>query len=282
MLKRIRALLTGDFQHREFREAVAWLDDEATLHCEPQLHRAVEHIRQCREPFAIIIVAQSRPGQFASHEIEKLYGAAPLSRMVALLGSWCEGEPRSGRPWPGVVRVYWHQFAARCGSEFRRLLDHTSHSRWTMPRTASDAEQLMNVAAYTLPQQRGLVAIQARTFVNFDVLADACRAGGFSAVWLLPRQPVHVAGVSAILWDTAECASGVTNEMQQLRCHVDKLPGVPVVALLDFPRLHDKQRVIAAGAAAVVSKPFLLEDLHWQLERVVEPRQISNATAFAA
>ena len=53
----------------------------------------------------VIVVAQARPGEFSHAQIERLRQAAPLARIVGLLGSWCEGEMRSGRPWPAAVRT---------------------------------------------------------------------------------------------------------------------------------------------------------------------------------
>jgi len=38
---------------------------------------------------------------------------------------------------------------------------------------------------------------------------------------------------------------------------------------MDFPRIDDRSRALAAGARAVVSKPFLIEDLFWQIDRLV-------------
>jgi CheY-like chemotaxis protein len=43
----------------------------------------------------------------------------------------------------------------------------------------------------------------------------------------------------------------------------------PVLALLDFPRPKDRDLALAAGAAAVLSKPFLVQDLFWQLDKLL-------------
>jgi CheY-like chemotaxis protein len=44
----------------------------------------------------------------------------------------------------------------------------------------------------------------------------------------------------------------------------------PIVALLNFPRVEDRDRALAAGAAAVLSKPVLVEDLLWQLRQIAQ------------
>ena len=42
----------------------------------------------------------------------------------------------------------------------------------------------------------------------------------------------------------------------------------PVLALLDFPRVSDREQALSLGAAAVVSKPVAVGDLLWELERM--------------
>ena len=70
-----------------------------------------------------IVLAQAYPGQFSPVAIDRLRNLAPLARLIAILGSWCEGEPRSGHPLPGVIRIYWHQAAERIRREFPRWFE---------------------------------------------------------------------------------------------------------------------------------------------------------------
>src|SRR5262245_51191431 len=79
---------------------------------------------QPREP-ELIVLTQSRPGEVSCEAVDRLRSAAPLSRLVGLLGSWCEGEVRSGHPWPAVERVYWHQWPAWLVREMRQLASPT-------------------------------------------------------------------------------------------------------------------------------------------------------------
>jgi hypothetical protein len=41
-----------------------------------------------------------------------------------------------------------------------------------------------------------------------------------------------------------------------------------LVALLGFPRVDDRRQLLREGITAVVSKPYLIDDLLWQLNRV--------------
>src|SRR4051794_23788022 len=91
--------VVGEVDHPDFREAIDLLRSESLL------------IRGAETPPELIVVAQSRPDAICSDRLNVLRRAAPLSGIVALLGSWCEGETRTGRPWPGVHRLYWYEFA---------------------------------------------------------------------------------------------------------------------------------------------------------------------------
>ena len=80
--------LVGEIEHPDFAETVALVRDAASVGSLPP---------------ELIVMAQSRPGVFSAQWIERLRRSAPLAGVVALLGTWCEGETRSGRPAPGFA-----------------------------------------------------------------------------------------------------------------------------------------------------------------------------------
>ncbi len=116
----IVALLVGDAQRTEFREAVDALRSSCSMTAAVDVTAAESMLAQGLVP-DLIVIAQAFPGQVTTEQVERLRRAAPLARVLGLLGSWCEGEARTGRPWPGVIRVYWHQWTPRCRSELRAL-----------------------------------------------------------------------------------------------------------------------------------------------------------------
>ena len=92
--------IIGDQEPAIFSSALEWLQDQTTLTSFESSAAAAQKISAASEnslPAAILFV-QSRPGQFAQCDIERLHALAPLARLVALLGPWCEGEARSGHP----------------------------------------------------------------------------------------------------------------------------------------------------------------------------------------
>src|SRR5262245_46214259 len=117
--------ILGDWKELEFAPAVTYLRHEVDLNplvnnvrgsgvfgVEVFTESQVADVKDSRpqsDPDLILLVA-SRPGRFSAAEVEALHRRAPLARLVALLGTWCEGEVRSGHPWPGVNRIYAHQW----------------------------------------------------------------------------------------------------------------------------------------------------------------------------
>ena len=208
-----------------------------------------------------IVLAQAWPGQFSAASIDRLRNLAPLARLVVILGSWCEGEPRSGNPLPGVIRMYWHQAAAGILREFPDW-SQTQGSAWSLPATATDEERLLASIEAPLPKGQGLVAIWTRRPEMEGLLADACRRAGYSTVWMHPRQPPRVEGAVAAIYDGASLDAAGLAELKQLIAAVSP---APVLALLDAPRIQDA-RLARSLAAVVIAKPFRIDELLWQLQ----------------
>jgi DNA-binding NarL/FixJ family response regulator len=259
-------LLVGDTERSEFCEARACLERQGTVHRFADAESAAAALAEERILPDVMVVAQAFPGQFSHKAIDRLRRVAPLARVVGLMGSWCEGEMRSGSPWPATVRTYWHQWPARCGRQFRRLAMGQSCS-WALPLTATEEERLLTDAAElgdtagqassAAPKCRGLVAIHSPSRVMADWLSTACRRDGF--VTLLQRDLAlgRVEGAAAGVFDAGDFSE---DACCSLRRFVAALRPAAVVALLSFPRIEDHRRALSAGATAALSKPLMVDD----------------------
>jgi hypothetical protein len=272
-------LLFGDFERAEFFDARAGLERFGTVHQYAGVDEAADAMARAEFVPDVIVAAQAFPGQVSQQAIDRLRRLAPLARVVGLLGSWCEGEMRSGSPWPGVVRTYWHQWPARSARELY-CMANGHHCSWSLPPTATEEERLladMNACGIhtgaPLDAPRGLVSICGRSRETAEWLSAACRKRGFSTVWRRSATAAESDGVVAGIYDGTDLTEDSCDELRRLAA---ALHPAPVVALLAFPRIEDRQRALSAGAASVLSKPLSLEDLFTELDRALGCRANSR------
>lgn len=244
--------LIGDYDHAEFAAPVAWLRERGRCLEFAQPQELLDLVRPAPVPQAIIFLT-ARPGRISARDVEWLHRREPLATLLAVLGSFCEGELRSGRPWPGVTRLYWHQWANR----LPRLLDPAGQR---LPRTATDVDVAQAPLQAASAGDGCLIAICATRYTAYEALADACALAGYRSFWQLPHLPLQARGVDLILCDGDWKMPCVTENAD-----------IPRVAILDFPRLADQQRALAAGFAAVMARPFLLADLMGAMQSILLP-----------
>ena len=300
----IQILLVGDIHRTEFRESVSCLKRSGIVEIAADVETARAALAQRRTTPEVIVVTQSFPGQFPHGAIDQLRRAAPLARIVGLMGSWCEGEMRSGRPWPATARLYWHQWPTRCRRQFHRLANGERCS-FALPATATEEERLLadaegggrraetsgqwsvvsgqddtsnlksqiNKSIISNPQSLtpnpfgGLAVVRCRSFETWDWLGRACRRRGLAAVWQRDGVVARVEGATAAIFD---CADLNDEELDGLRRLAESLHPAPVIALMSFPRIEDHRRALFAGAAAVLSKPLILDELFAEIIAAAE------------
>ena len=95
----------------------------------------------------LVVLAQSRRSQFPTVTVTTLFEATPLSDHFALLGPWCEGETRSGFPFPGWTRIYWNQFPAMIARFVSQSTDRRHHE---VSKTESIADRLLAENEYPI------------------------------------------------------------------------------------------------------------------------------------
>ena len=245
-------LFIGDHRHSEFVEATAWLAEHSLLSVATTPAEAMEAVQHPSLPPELVIVAHARPGQFSQRDIETIHRLAPLARLAVLAGSWCEGEMRTGHPWPGVLRLYWHQGAAR----LRELLTD-SCPLWSHPRTATDVERLLDLPAPLVAGKQKLIAIGTESSIAYHGLAATCVQAGYATAWVVPRQSTMIHGAAAGIWDETQQPESLAPLHAFTRC----LGHAPIVALVNFPRLEDYRRLENEGIDQLIAKPFLNTDL---------------------
>ena len=263
-------LLIGETAASNCSSVVSYLQSACRLFTAADISTACRLLEAADALPDLALIVKSRPGEHSLGDVDRLRRAAPMTRLVALLGSWCEGESRSGAPWPGVPRLYWHQAQARLQQELPRLAARRS-TGWGLPLTATEEERLLltvsNAQTPGEPQMRSerLVALDCESRDLSALLADALQQRGYrvrlmGADALASPGDIHLALCESSLLDTKRI-----DHLARLAAAVRP---APMLALLGFPRPHEMAAVIQAGAAAVISKPLLLCDLFAEMARL--------------
>ena len=264
-------LLVGDWQGREFVAATSGLPDACDWPCATDIDEACDLLRNCQQPPELIFLAQSLPGIYCQEHIDRLQQVVPLTRLVVVVGSWCEGELRTGSPPSGVIRLYWYDFSSWWQAAIRRRdaglcppwslpLDHVQAGRW------SQANDFVPSKAPSKNSFLLSVMIDAADFTVYETLSAALNNFGILSHWQGRDENATPAPTSAIhagIWDGGQLGD---RELMRLTNFCHQTNG-PVIALLDFPRLEHFEKAQDAGAAAVFAKPYIVEEIVAALEQ---------------
>jgi hypothetical protein len=208
------------------------------------------------DDFAHILLAPAWRDEFSAGQILELAERFPLACQTVLVSSWLEGETRSGQPWPGVQRWYLDQAVARL--QRRRARQNTGAARWIPPTQSSD-ELWQAETELQVHKLKGTALVVAEQGATQQYLAELFEAWGMQAVMHDPEQRVGCSRVATIVYDAVAERARSERHVQTLH---GRHPEARLITLLNFPRPHEIARLKAAGATAVLGKPFLNNDLH--------------------
>lgn len=275
-------LFVGDGDRCEFRAILSNLRADMRMILAADLGRALQAVDTLGASDGaawpdLVLLAQSRPGEYADPSLNALKMHLPLARFLFLLGSWCEGESRTGHPWPGAERIYWYDWPARWSIQ-RMQVAAGRCPVWGLPETATGEERLLWTAEAPIPAAVGDIIVHGRCQETMDAISDACHRRGYRAQPYSTRAIAAGTQVEAMgrpgkqplaaIWEGTQCDA---SESRQLARFARLVGSPPVIALLDFPRAEDAARAHASGAARIVSKPYLLEELFWHIDRCGHP-----------
>jgi DNA-binding NtrC family response regulator len=163
---------------------------------------------------------------------------------------------------PGCLASYAHQWQALWARETNRVGGDSGHL--SLPPTATNEERALAAAEDPPVRGAGLIVICARHASSAAALADACQFAGYGTQVVRENRDWQATSAVAVLWDTEPHQMVDRGRIKKLR---DLAGGAPVLALVSFPRALDVRHAVEAGLAAVISKPFLLHDLAWHIDR---------------
>lgn len=257
--------LIGTQGSREIRQIqstlhgpVQWKESVADLLMEAEAGRGGP---RWSEP-EIVILVQRLPGQYSPEEINLLRRSLPLTRIVVVVGNWCEGETRTGRPHAGVPRIYWHDTTDLLRT-VRRIIQ--------LPPTASNVEFVLACRREPAATSNLLILIAAAQLEDYQPLAECLASCGYRTVWNKPGAPLEATGASLLVWNHP----WQDRQFRQFQQVYRRLGPLPCVVLLDFPRIEDVEFLKALGVEHVLSKPICEQEL---LATVADLPQVSRST----
>lgn len=257
--------LIGNTREAVFAEPLGWLQLQFRCICFDSpavVGVGIDHATDDAFPIAIVLL-QTRPGQFSAREIEKLHGREPLARLVTLTGPWCEGEQRSGRPIPGVVRVAWRNWRERLPLEFA-----INGNRALWPRTLTEIDRIetRRESASDITPRCGQVTICAARSADYNYLSDAVQQLGISATLFgSTGTSAANAAAEAVIFDGWDQATQFERDQQSKSAPLK----ARLILLLHFPRPEDHTLVDTAGIDAVLPHPLSIADLNAALARIL-------------
>lgn len=244
----IQILISGDYWHEDFRKPFSQLGVPATMVPTERIASVVD------QKFHLVVLAESRRDQISQSTVDCFRNSMPDVPIVVLLGSWCEGENRSGDPLLGVNQVVWHQWETR----FERFLNQLANglkSDWHQPLTVTVSDRVREFSpdadvAKFFQGKKVLVSCEDAT--TFESVSDLLSIYQCSAYW---AESTDVSNLSCdVICVDGNGASGeFADRVASIR---SQLTDVPVTVMLNFPRQQDLDTLTVIGVQEVVSKPY--------------------------
>ena len=253
------SLWIGNVQWPEFRAAVRELQARSKMVICPSISHALEYLEDDPDLVPrLIVLATERPGMLTREDTARLADRLPSSASVQLLGSWCEGEIRSGRPLPGLQRIYWHQWASPLSPLGAADLGDAGSTECLPGALLPDGTS--DTCAERPIGDDPLVLIRAGDAGTARMLEEACLHLGYTPCQWRSEQPALLPA-RAIVWDLARweyAPQTIFAEWQRLGARYASALRIAVVA---FPRWDEVAALRQAGVSAILAKPFALGDL---------------------
>jgi hypothetical protein len=270
----IAALVLGRADDSHFAATVQWLAANLSCRFVPSAPTILADGNEDFEP-ALVVLLQSRPGEFTDRELTALRGRWPIARFVAIAASWCEGEPRRGFAIGGVYRIPWHAALFRLRAELSPILESVQApgvGLFGLPATATSDERLL-ANSRPVASAPAVVAVAAMRASIAEPLIDALGAAGHAAVYWPLDSVTLVRGIDAVVWDTFGCEQGLETVCNALPADSRSRP---LIALADFPRPQDIETLHALGVDRVLGKPLLVADLLTCLDELLAAGRVTQ------
>lgn len=265
----VEAWLVGGWSSGEFHALRSELPELKEFPHVESLEAANRRIAEQECAPELLLVALPRPGTLGQDEVDTFARLSPLTRIVSVAGTWCEGELRTGRPLTGVVRVYWHELPVWWRSAMSALSAGKSPPWSAALDNPLAGREIVQPAK--LEECTGQIIIDAVDFAVFSTLDAVLSAYGWNCEWQPRHRPekwsLLTANNCVAIWDGSQLDA---DELENLQAFVKRMSGqeISVVALLDFPRGEHLRLAQDLGVAEIIAKPYQVAGLMQILDRI--------------
>ena len=259
-------LLIGECQSPQFRNALS--DGQtgdilkaAQLHREKSLADAICLVGTGELVPDLVVAYQSIPDEYSAADIDQLIGMLPLSRFVVAFNSWCESIGRTEQRWPSAWSVPLGHAAARIRFELQQLMTDAP----PLPATTSRDEAFRTLAAGSLEGTDEIGQGMSAKVISADVALKECFEQILTSVGFdlgedeLPE--LYVVAAAFIDDGQLRRVKEVYDEDAWARGFATNSSEPVLLVASDMATPGDRNRLLAAGAAGVISQLRFAEDL---------------------
>ena len=211
----------------------------------------------------LILILQSYTGEHPPSVLNRVRQSYPITPVVSVLGSWCEGELRTGWPLVGTHRIHWNDWTSQGASELHALASG-KFSVFGLPPTCKEEEVLLEQAKRktrtTLSTERRCWIFTCRSISRPDfemgrMLQARMQSFGFTtsvvdwddqADWGSPPE--------LLLWEPGlvdeKSLAKIAAVLKELR---EKLPQTTILIQTPSPRIDEIRILCESGADRVMS-----------------------------
>ena len=226
----------------------------------------------------LLILFEDHVHQFAEREWLSFFACSPLTRSVIVFTDWCESEPRTGSPLPGVIRIHWLRWMTS-GKSLIASFRNQSIASWHLPPTSSEEERLLadlcQVASKHDQVRFKRIGIVTPSRESFAWLEQVATSFADSVFWLREEDiPIQTNwSPDLLIIDSFEEPATSQQMIDALRRGA--WPGIaratPCLVLLNFPRWEAVNELLCLGNVRVLPKPALLTDLEQAITDLSQP-----------
>lgn len=262
-------LIVGDERQADFAPLVGALVATFRARAVSDIPSAVKQLRRGHCVPRTIVLLQAWPGQWTAAEANQIRQAAPLADLAVVLGTWCEGESRTGAPLPGARRL-----SLRDGSVPRILRElECDAPGGPIASTATDEDRAYEYRAYddrraAASLSQAVVSIAARDNVLAQTLAQVVADAGAATRVVELRQlfpTITSAQADIVVWDLCETMSS-DDQCRELDALATAFGSPPVLGCHGFLRSDEVAKLCALAIRrgvrlAWLPKPFAVTAL---------------------